>query len=235
MRSETRLALAAALALLAASPAAADDGRRHVMTPTQKIDLVRDLPNDETFERDGEYFDLGYIYPIHTVNGASVASDGGDAGFVLYHDDRYARLDANDLRTVTMALGEDPTAGYNPPVAASSGQPFSRDASRPGFAEPSASGTSAGLGVGAAFGWFFFLIIGAIAAVAGILRRLSRGAIALSQTGSGSYRAAIGNEPFEARVAARLAELQNGGAAVEPAVYDPGATPVARDFGRKGA
>ena len=69
----------------------------------------------------------------------------------------------------------------------------------------------------------------------GILRRLSRGAIALSQTGSGSYRAAIGDDPFEARIAARLAELQNGGGAVEATAYDPGAAPVARGFGRKGA
>ena len=52
--------IAAPCALFAATPAAADDGRRHVMTPMQKIDLVRDLPNDATFERDGEYFDLGY-------------------------------------------------------------------------------------------------------------------------------------------------------------------------------
>ena len=30
-------------------------------------------------------------------------------------------LDASDLRTVSMALGDDPTTGYNPPVAASAG------------------------------------------------------------------------------------------------------------------
>lgn len=71
------LALVAPIIFVAAQPAAADDGRRHVMPATQKIDLVRDLPDEPAFERDGVHFDLGYIYPIHTVNGASVASAGG--------------------------------------------------------------------------------------------------------------------------------------------------------------
>lgn len=231
--------IAAPCALFAATPVAADDGRRHVMTPVQKIDLVRDLPNDETFERDGEYFDLGYLYPIHTVNGASVASASGDAGFVLYHDDRYARLDASDLRMVSSALGEDPTEGYNPPVAASSGQPFSAASTRPAWAKSSSgsnsAATSAGFGFGAAFGWVFFLIIGAIMVVVRILKSLARGATQLHQNGSASYTAAIGGDPFEARVAARLAELQDGGGVPEPTAYQPPAAAAVRGFGRKGA
>lgn len=109
------LALAASL-LFAAQPAAADDGRRHVMTPMEKIDLVRDLPDEPAFERDGVHFDLGYIYPIHTVNGASVASAGGDAGYVLYHDDKYVKVDASLMADLRYALGDDPTQGYTPPT-----------------------------------------------------------------------------------------------------------------------
>ena len=121
------LALAASIVMFAVQPAAADDGRRHVMTPTQKIDLVRDLPDTATFERDGLHYDLGYIYPIHTVNGASVASAGGDAGFVLYHDDRYARLDAGDIAELKFVLGEDPTEGFTPPVPSSSARAAKAD------------------------------------------------------------------------------------------------------------
>lgn len=113
------LTLAASIVFFA-QPAAADDGRRHVMTATQKIDMVRDLPDTSEFERDGVHFDLGYIYPIHTVNGASVASAGGDRGFVLYNGDRYARLTASDVAELQFVLGEDPTQGYTPPKPSSS-------------------------------------------------------------------------------------------------------------------
>ncbi len=114
------LTLAASLIFFVAQPAAADDGRRHVMPATQKIDLVRDLPDEPAFERDGVHFDLGYIYPIHTVNGASVASAGGEAGFVLYHDDKYVKVDASLMADLRFALGDDPTQGYTPPTSSSS-------------------------------------------------------------------------------------------------------------------
>lgn len=231
MRSEKTLALAAALALLAASPAAADDGRRHVMTPTQKIDLVRDLPNDETFARDGEYFDLGYIYPIHTVDGASVASaSGGESGFVLYHDGRYARLDANDVRAVTMALGEDPTAGYNPPVAASSGQPFSTGASSPDWAAAAPARGAGKLGLAG-----FLLIMLMSAALYWVRRTLRRSVAREMQGGWESHQPAKDRVPFEARLAARLAELERGADVPEPVRYQPPAPAAARGFGRKGA
>lgn len=115
------LALVASMLAFAALPAAADDGRRHVMTPLQKIDLVRDLPDEPAFEKDGQYFDLGYIYPIRTVNGASVASSGGEAGYVLYHDDKYMRVDSRLMADLRYALDEeDPTQGYTPPTPATS-------------------------------------------------------------------------------------------------------------------
>lgn len=121
------LTLAASITIFVALPAAADDGRRHVMTATQKIDLVRDLPDTAEFEREGVHFDLGYIYPIHTVNGASVASAGGDRGFVLYNGDRYARLSASDVADLQFVLGEDPTQGYTPPTSSSSSRAAAAD------------------------------------------------------------------------------------------------------------
>jgi len=230
IRSVRPIATFAAFALAMLAQPAAADGRRFVISPAQKIDLVRDLPNDATFERDGQYFDLGYIYPIHTVNGASVASAGGDAGFVLYYDDRFIRLGPSELETLTYALGEDPTAGYVPPVpanAAPSSDPWGR---RPpvdgGVSGPvRSSATSAGFGVGAAFAWFFFLIVGAIMVGVRILRGMARGAAQLHRE---RVSAAGGDGAFEARVAARLADLHSGG----PATRDmPPSTP--RAFGRK--
>lgn len=220
-----------ALALLA-QPAAAD-GRRFVISPTQKIDLVRDLPNDATFERDGQYFDLGYIYPVHTVNGASVASAGGDAGFVLYYDDRFIRLRPSELEALRYALGDDPTAGYVPPVPASatSGGASSGPWGRPpaigsGTAGPGgAAATSVGFGVGAGFAWISFVIIGVIMIGVRILRGLARGA---SQLHRERVSAAGSDGAFEARVAARLAELHDGG----PATPDL-SPPASRGFGRK--
>lgn len=114
------LTLAALIVLpVFAQPAVADDGRRHVMTPLQKIDLVRDLPDEPAFEKDGVHFDLGYIYAIRTVNGASVAT-AGDSGYVLYHDDKYVRVDGALMADLRYALGDDPTQGYTPPKSSSS-------------------------------------------------------------------------------------------------------------------
>jgi len=218
-----------ALALLV-QPAVAESVRRNVISSTQRIDLVRDLPNDATFERDGQYFDLGYIYPVHTVNGASVASAGGDAGFVLYYDDRFIRLGPSELEALTYALGEDPTAGYVPPVAATaapSSDPWDRrppvDAGVSGSARSGA--TSVGFGVGAGFAWISFVIIGVIMIGVRILRGLARGA---SQLHRERVSAAGSDGAFEARVAARLAELHDGG----PATPDL-SPPASRGFGRK--
>jgi hypothetical protein len=237
------LALAASITVFAAQSAAADDGRRHVMTPTQKIDLVRDLPNDATFERDGQYFDLGYIYPIHTVNGASVASTGGDAGFVLYHDDRYARLNAGDVAELRFTLGEDPTEGYIPPVTASSsasspaawGADYAR---RPSAGDGSSPASESALPArrSGKLGWFGFIVIVAMGgAIHWFRRTLRRAVVREMQGGWESHRHAKDSEPFDARVSARLSELQSGDVAPAPAGYQPPATPVVRGFGRKGA
>lgn len=240
------LALAASVIFFAAPPAAADDGRRHVMTPTQKIDLVRDLPDTPTFERDGLHFDLGYIYPIHTVNGASVASAGGDAGFVLYHDDRYARLTATDVAELRFVLGEDPTEGFTPPVPASSSRatrvdPWSANGNadnargQPLSSSPARS-SSARRGAGFTLGTFFlfFLVLflrvravrdlvigGTLAAIAAIARRKDEPEFALGPH--------VLDDTASARAATQRARLDALSTASSPAPNSAGG------FGRKGA
>jgi len=246
MRSvETKLALAAAFALLAATPASADDGRRHVMTPMQKIDMVRDLPDGPPFERDGQSLDLGYIYPIHTVNGASVASAGtsSDSGFVLYHDDMYLRVDAAVMSDLRYVLGEDPTQGYTPPAPVSasraaaadpwgangkadtpSGQPFASTSTRNSSARRS----------GGVFGAIFIIFLALFIRVR-IFRDLVIGGVlaaiaAIARRGGGGSDFAPGagapNDSLGAQAAAQRARLDALSGA-------PAAADNPRGFGRK--
>lgn len=236
IRSLAVLAVALVAAMLAA-PAMAEPNFR--MPTSSRIDLVRDLPNAYPFERDGQYLDLGYLYSTERVNGADVARTG--QGFVLYHDDLYIKLDPEKLSAVTLALGEDPTTDYIPPVATRDSQ-VARDgdgapvAGQPvPYRSPARRGSASGLGIVAAIflvGFFAilrFMMRSALRAVlASIFRRPTRRPLAEA-------------DPFESRVSARLAELENGGIAVAapaPApAYQPQPAmiaPVARGFGRKG-
>jgi hypothetical protein len=237
------LTLGALIALpLTAQPAAADDGRRHVMTPLQKIDLVRDLPDEPAFEKDDQYFDLGYIYPIRTVNGASVASTGGEAGYVLYRDDKYMRVDAALMAELRYVLGEDPTQGYTPPTPSSSrasvpgADPWGADADKARgqpIAPPPAHRSSARAGSIFAAVFFMFLMLfvrvrifrdlvigGILAAIASVVRR--------SDPSDFSPSPSTPNQDFGAQAAAQRARLDalSGGSA-----SSPNATPGG--FGRK--
>lgn len=229
-----------AIMLAAAMPAAPAMAEPNFRMPTSsRIDLVRDLPNEYPFERDGQFLDLGYLYSTERVNGADVARTG--QGFVLYHDDLYIKLDPEKLSAVTLALGEDPTADYIPPVAARGGQ-VARDGDgapvggQPLPYHPPARRGSSGLGIVAAIfivGFFVILRFMMRSALRAVLfpffRRPARGSFAEA-------------DPFESRVSARLAELENGRvAAANPApapAYPPPqpamTTPAARGFGRKG-
>lgn len=66
----------------------------------ETIDLVHDLPDQEPFVVKGEFVDVGYL------NGRS-----GNA-YVLYHGDKYRRLDAESIGLLTGVLGFDPTAKH---------------------------------------------------------------------------------------------------------------------------
>lgn len=190
-----------------AAPAAA--GLR--MSSGQKIDFVRDLPNEAPFEYDGQYYDLGYLY---STSGRSRGS-----GFVLYHDDAYVQLDASGMADVRRALDEDPTQDYVPP---SGGTPrtFSdtSSSSEPPYASsplPSAArARSGGGGILVYVGVLFLAVIG------GISRFFLRSAFGL---GFSPWRRrpvieADYADPFASRVNARLAEMDNERA--RSGVYD---------------
>jgi len=230
------LAVALAAAMLAA-PALAEPNFR--MPTSSRIDLVRDLPNAYPFERDGQYLDLGYLYSTERVNGADVARTG--QGFVLYHDDLYIKLDPEKLSAVTLALGEDPTADYIPPVAARGSQVARDGDSAPVVAQPlpyrsPARRGSGSLGIVAAI-----FIVGFFAILRFMMRSALRAMLAPFFRRP-TRRPFAEADPFESRVSARLAELENGGgAAAAPTptpAYQPQqpamAAPTARGFGRKG-
>ena len=236
IRSLAVLAVALAAAMLAAPAMAVPNFR---MPTDSRIDLVRDLPNDDTFEHDGQYYDLGYLYSTERVNGADVARTG--QGFVLYHDDRYIKLGPEDLYTVTSALGEDPTRDYVPPVAASRSQVARNDDGAPDAGQPISNRSptrrgSGGLGIVAAI-----VVVGFFAMLRFMMRSALRAMLSpLFRRPARRTFAEV--DPFESRVSARLAELENGGgagpAASPPApAYQPQpamAAPAARGFGRKG-
>ncbi len=236
IRSLAVLAVALAVAMPAAPALAAPNFR---MPTDARIDLVRDLPNEDPFEHDGQYYDLGYLYSTERVNGADVARTG--QGFVLYHDDRYIKLGPEDLYTVTSALGEDPTKDYVPPVATRAGQ-IARDgdgapvAGQPmPYRSPARRGSS-GLGFVAAI-----VVVGFFTMLRFMMRSALRAALSpLVRRPARRTFAEI--DPFESRVSARLAELDSGGGA-GPAASSPApayqqqpamTAPAPRGFGRKG-
>lgn len=188
----------------------------------QKIDFVRDLPNESPFEYDGQYYDLGYLY-------SEKSSRNG--GFVLYHDDAYVQLDRSGLADVTMALGEDPTEGYIPPSGGSA-KTFS-DSSSSDSPYPSgtpvsrsrAPGSSSGGGAFATIGALFLLFVG------GMARFMMRSAFGLGM--SGWRRRPVVEmdyaDPFASRVNARLAEMDNERA--RAGAYD---APQPGGFGKRG-
>ena len=246
------LAVAMTLAMLIPLPAAAAPSFR--MSTSQKIDLVRDLPNDETFERDGQYLDLGYLYTTERINGADVATKGG--GFVLYHDDQYAPVGPSELAAISGALGEDPTAGYIPPAAPRASTSFAGDSEPPPAAFTSPTGTSNGtpykparhVNVGA-FGWIvplvgFLVILSIRLGLSWMLRSMLRAAFGgfSGRRRERSWSASKGDGLFEARVEAQMAALNAAAvhAAGKPPADEPwqaqpmNQPPAARGFGRKG-
>ena len=96
--------LAALLCLVLSTQSA--EARRFFFIPiprfgsTETIDQVYDLPDRAPFIRNGENWDVGYL------NGRA-----GNA-YVLYHGDRYTKLDDERIALLTEMLGFDPTAKH---------------------------------------------------------------------------------------------------------------------------
>jgi hypothetical protein len=220
-----------ALAALIMLPLLAQSAAASTVGWNEKIDFVRDLPNEDPFENDGRYFDLGYLW-----------SPGGSAntGYVLYHDDRYVVLDADKMALVKEYLGEDPAEGYAPPAGAApiGARPVSRDDYR-GWARMKKNASTArddmppavAPTLGGAGGSIFSLVlIGAgLGAVRHQLKRRARRMLEDAGLADCPGRSAASGESFEARIAARLAELQpaSGG------VPEPPSPPPPPAFGRK--
>ncbi len=169
---------------------------------TQKIDFVRDLPNAAPFEYDGQYFDLGYIY---TANRGPRGS-----GFVLYHDDNYVRLDSAGLADVTTALGEDPTKGYVPPISGgyTSVDDSGSTTSAPIAAPRTASAPSRSGGAGA-IGFFSAVIFAVIIGFFRFFLRMSLWGGYGPWWGRRQPSTRDMSDPFESRVNARIAEIEN--------------------------
>jgi len=229
-----------AVALAAATPAAPALAEPNFRMPTSsRIDLVRDLPNEYPFEHDGQYYDLGYLYSTERVNGADVARTA--QGFVLYHDDLYIKLDPEKLSAVTLALGEDPTADYIPPVAARGGQVARDGDGAPVAGQPAPYRSPARRGSGGSLGIVAVIFVVGFFAILRFMMRSALRAVLSPFFRRPARRSFAEADPFESRVSARLAELENGGgaaAAPTPApAYQPQpamTAPAARGFGRKG-
>jgi hypothetical protein len=224
------IALAALLLPLGAGPALASTAGW-----SEKIDLVRDLPNGEPFEHDGRYFDLGYLWS---------SKGSANTGYVLYHDDQYVVLDDEKLSLVKEYLGEDPTAGYVPPAGAApqgarrvtdddyrnwrgmaaKGTPMASRDDLPRSTAPASRWT------GGALLSFLFVGVG-IAVIRRQFRTRTRKMLREVSFVDQPTGTAMPSESFEARIAARLAELQGDGAP-PPTDPIPVTTPV-RGFGRK--
>jgi len=104
MRIPASLLAALLCLLLSAQPAEARRRLFFIPMPhfgtTETIDPVYDLPDRAPFMRDGVAWDVGYL------NGRF-----GDF-YVLYHGDRYAKLDDGGIAFLTEELGFDPTAKH---------------------------------------------------------------------------------------------------------------------------
>ena len=115
--------LMAALLCLVLSTQSAE-ARRFFFIPiprfgsTETIDQVYDLPDRAPFIRDGENWDVGYL------NGRT-----GNA-YVLYHGDRYTKLDDERIALLTYELGFDPTAKHRAQYAIDHADEIARSKAR---------------------------------------------------------------------------------------------------------
>lgn len=221
------------------------EARRHFFgfsgSRGERIDLVRDLPDTETFRRDGDYWDLGFLYRSTRAYGVTVTSDKEHGFFVLYHGDAYVKLDTEGTALLAAMLGGDPTAEYRRTQASAAEAP----APTQDTARPARSGHSRGFGAG----FLGLLLLGGIYRFGA--RRFTNESFAAARSlvaRSGIVREAeeahgTDHRSFDECVAARLAELDQASPAPvssrAPGTDITSSTPsmaragVSRGFGRK--
>lgn len=228
----------------------------------EKIDKVYDLPDNGTYFHDGKYYDIGNFY---TVSAGGARAYPKNPTFVLYHGDRYIKLDEAQLALLREDLGFDPTETFRKEYAAKypaqsgntspnaierhDGESIEafRDRVRamagarssprsPSAAEDSAP-SSGGMGVG---GFLFTMLVVGVVMAAGI-RGMRRRTVVPGASDPDDMR----HMSFDERVARRLRETREQGG-FDPAPtpspmpatapsYAPAPMPGVRTFGRKTA
>lgn len=226
--SGTALALCC-MVLALASPA---DARRRVRFGSfgggsnEYITLVFDLPNEDPYIKQGNFFDVGWLH------------SPSRSGYVIYHKDRFTKLDDADIKALTAMLGVDPTAAHRARQAsAASATEEARD-----DLDGAAKSNAASMGSKASDKLFGAGGISFIMGMLSLLWYFRKPLFRRNQEARAARIAAIPIEPpvsdldtgsFDEKVARRLAQLQQPPAA--PAMAPAAAAPPARGFGRKAA
>lgn len=250
--------------MLAAFATTADARRWRLRVPSfgasmgraQTIDLVEALPDTEAFERDGRYYDLGYLHDSGSLS---------DGRYVLYNGERYMRVDTPMETAIAAELGRNPIEGHRGRTATEKGSKPSTVAtleprsgeSREAFRErarafaadrqstsaaaerasvaPAMSGAGGGFAIMLALMLIGALLFGGrrfIAAVTGgaasAAKQVSR---ATAPTADGDN--GVSQTSFDQAVAARLREI-NAPRSAQTAGVSPDIKPAARTFGRRG-
>lgn len=201
------------------------------------IERLHDLPDNQTFKRNGAYWDLGYVYEKTESFGIFGSSSGQDGFFALYHGTDYVKLDEAGKARVIDLVGFDPTSGYVPREDGyRAGTPATIASDGDGPADDGHARRGLLFGpLGFAGLAFFLLTIGyrvlfnarrATAGVAGIARTLVRAGSSEDEPTTAEQLGSDRHLTFDQRVAARLAELEqarHGGA--NPGGPEPGDGP----------
>jgi hypothetical protein len=180
----------------------------------ETIELVYDLPNEAPFIRDGKPYDVGYL-----------KSRKGNA-YVLYHSDRYVKLEDREIALLTMMLGFDPTAQHRaqhaprersdaakPQVEAQQSLPAQAAANRPRQNE--SGGTPLWVTLAPIFAFvaiLFVLIRKGLRGLARLVRSAVSGAAGKDEAMTAAYAS------LDARVAERLSQLQPD---IAPQIFAP--------------
>ncbi len=82
---------------------------------SETITKVYNLPDEEPYVKQGNFFDVGWL------------NSNTRSGYVIYHGDRFTKLDDADIAALTEMLGKDPTAAHR--AAQAGGRGYDADES----------------------------------------------------------------------------------------------------------